>query len=695
MRRTPRGRLELTWMGKDSALIPAEDGKYDYAWVDPNDPRALEVKSLETVERVGEVDGPSGGMENLLVVGDSGDALRSLGTIPEYANKYLGQVKLVYIDPPFNTGEVFDHYADQLEHSVWLTMMRDRIRELKPLLAGDASVWVHLDHSESHRMRLLLDEEFGPENFIAEVAWQKAVTPRNNAGLLSTSQDSIIAYRTSRDWRPNRLERLSLSDSRHGSQDGDPVPWRDNPTDAPGASTHQGMVYAIQHPITGELMYTKVGRCWGREQSWFLEQMNEYAPFELREIDDAPRRALICGKTPDSVRKGVKALMLAVPLEEAAAKAQARYDAGLWPTVYLTRKGRGGIQFKAHQTDIQRVPDTLWLASEVGANIEGKAEIQNMFPGITPFATPKPERLLQRIIQIASNPGDLVLDCFAGSGTTAAVAQKMGRRWLTVELQESTAKSFIVPRLTKVVEGTDPGGITSRTERCAVNELPEGVTPGDAQKFTSLLGKFTEGVTLGIDVVSETAKHARQAAKSENAPLTVEETKTLTALLRKLGEASDDGGEIDVMPQVRTRLRAAAKTRNETTLLWEGGGGFTVAKIGPSMYEVDDQDGEVFLSPEATNGAWSKAIAGQLKFTFTPEHPVFCGVRKRQRLAVIDGVADETLVRTVVEHLGDKEKAMIVAKGVLPEAAELLQNLSPGSRIKKAPTDIFPKGTVK
>jgi len=169
MKRSPKGRLELTWMGKDSALIPVEDGKYDYAWVDPSDPRALEVKSIEVVEQVGEVDGPTGANENLLIVGDSGDALRSLGTIPEYADKYLGQVKLVYIDPPFNTEETFENYADQLEHSIWLTLMRDRIRDMGPLLAPDASIWVHLDDGEVHRMRLLLDEAFGADRFVTTI----------------------------------------------------------------------------------------------------------------------------------------------------------------------------------------------------------------------------------------------------------------------------------------------------------------------------------------------------------------------------------------------------------------------------------------------------------------------------------------------------------------------------------------------
>jgi hypothetical protein len=221
----------------------------------------------------------------------------------------------------------------------------------------------------------------------------------------------------------------------------------------------------------------------------------------------------------------------------------------------------------------------------------------------------------------------------------------MGRRWITVELQEDTARKFVLPRLTKVASGDDPGGVTILTERVAVDGLPENLTPDEAQRFNTYLGRVLKAVD-GVD------------------------TATVKA------------------------LRDATRTRDEKTVQWNGGGGFTVAKMGPSMYEVDDEDGEVYLSAEATNGAWSKAIAGQLEFTLTPEHPVFCGVRRRQRLAVIDGVVDETVVRTVVENLADNERAVIVGKGVVPEADALLRSLSPGSRIKKAPGDIFPKATV-
>lgn len=644
MKRSPKGRLELTWMGKDSAIIPVDDGKYDYMWVDPEDPRAREVKLVEVLEQVGAPDGPTGAGENLMIIGDSGDALRSLGTIPEYAEKYLGQVKLAYIDPPFNTEQTFEHYADQLEHSIWLTMMRDRIRDLKPLLADDASVWVHLDDTEVHRMRVLLDEEFGADNFVATVVWGKADTSRNDAAQFSIDQDYLLVYALNQGWRPNRIERTAKQDSIYKAPDGDTRPWLAKPGHAPGARTHQGMVYAIQSPFTGELMYPPEGGCWRLGQDRMFEEMCKWAAYERRVIDDTQRRARICGTTAGAVRVDVPALMLSESVEEANLTASETLKSP-WPEVFFISDGTR-LQVKGYKPEGGTTPRTIWLHTAVGSNRNSKAEIKALLPDVNPFATPKPERLLERILHIASTPGDLVLDFFAGSGVTGAVAHKMGRRWITVELQESTARTFIVPRLAKVIRNEDDGGISSRTDRVAVDDLPEGMTPEDAQKFSTLLTKVSKSLE-GLDGA------------------------TLKA------------------------LRAATRTRDAKTVQWEGGGGFTIAKMGPSMYEVDDTDGEVFLSSAATNGAWSKAVAGQLRFTLTPDDPVFCGVRGRQRLAVIDGVVDDGVVNTVVENLEDRQRALIVAKAVLPGAAQLLATLSPGSRIKKAPEQMFSSRTVK
>jgi adenine-specific DNA-methyltransferase len=635
--RSPKGRLELTWMGKDMALIPTAHGKYDYEWVDPADPRACEIKSIEVVDTVGEQAGPNGAEENLLIIGDSGDALRSLSTVPEWAAKYRGKVKLVYIDPPFNTEQTFEHYADQLEHSIWLTMMRDRLLLLQGLLAPDGSIWVHLDDSEAHRMRSLLDEVMGPENFITTVIWQKIHARNNSAQHFSADHDFIHVYaKDARQWRPNRLARTAKSDADFWNPDDDPRgAWRrsDLTASKPYADGH----YSVTGPH-GDVFSPRPGRPWAVSRE----------TFQALAADDR----LWWGKTGRT---------------------------------FPFRK-----RFATELGDL--VPNTVWLHEDVGNNREAKQELSALF-GKDSFSTPKPERLLARVISVGSNSGDLVLDCFGGSGTTAAVAHKLGRRWATIELSPDNVENFVFPRLSKVVAGSDTGGVSSVIERVSATELPDGVSPQEARAFTSLLTRFTDGESLNIDVAKEMTKAVRALAAAVESPFSTEEADTLLRLLRKV-TGSDVNVAVDVMPQVRSQLREKAKTRNETTVVWEGGGGFTVARVGPSMYEVDD-DGEVYLSAAATNGAWSKAVAGQLKFTLTPDHPVFCGVRNRQRLAVIDGVVDETIVRTVVEHLNEKEKAVVVGKGVLPEAEALLAELSPGSRIRKAPGDLFGKATVR
>lgn len=590
MRRKPAGQLELAWMGKGLGLIPAEDGKYDYAWVDKSDVRVREVRTIETLETIGDA-----ADDNLLIIGDSGDALRSLTAIPEFKAKYRGKVKLAYIDPPFNTAKSFDHYEDQLEHSVWLTLMQDRIRMLAELLHPDGSIWVHLDQVEVHRMRLLLDEELGADRFVAAIAWEKDKGRRNDTDI-SSAYDTILVYAPlGKKWKGVRnLLPRGDQNLRYKNPDNDPRgPWLqgDNGTAKSGTE-------AARFPVTlpsGRVVLPK-GRYWRF--------------------------------TPEGL-------------------AQARADGRVW----FGRDGDSLPVIKRYLTDVQDglVPRDWWTADEVGTNQDAKRDhLNKMFPDVpNPFDTPKPEKLMARIISIATNPGDIVADVFAGSGSTAATAHKLGRRWVTVELQESTVKTFTQARLTKVVNGDDSGGITRSRTRAAVDELPPGMTAEEAATFQSLLRKVL-------------ADPRTEAAGQTTVKL----------------------------------LREATATKWDDAVLWEGGGGFTVARMGPSMYEVDDDSGDVFLSPAATNGAWSKATAGQLRFTLTPDHPVFAGVRGRQRLAVVDGVIDEQVIEAVVAALGHRERAIIVGKALLPEAEQLLRELSPGSRIRQAPDQVFAKGVV-
>lgn len=440
------GRLELTWTDKDKTLLSTGDGQYDYTFVQPSDYRVSEVRLLHEIERVeapAPDDRPDGLREptedNLLITGDAMHVLDVLAKVPEYAEKYLGKIRLVYIDPPFNTEQTFLHYEDSIEHSIWLTMLRDRIRQIKPLLTEDGSIWVHLDDKEVHRCRVVLDEEMGAENFVAEVMWEKADSPNNSAKYLSKDTDTILAYaRNKKAWRPNRLPRSAAFDVIYTNPDND-CRGRWYPGDPYANKPYSLGLYEITGP-TGRKFKPPRGRFWriSEEKFWKLDADNR----------------IFWG--PDkSARPSIKRYLSEV----------------------------AGV-----------TPRTLWRHADVGSNRTSKNEMRRLFPDDASFATPKPERLLQRVIQIGPDPGDVVLDCYGGSGTTAAVAHKMGRRWVTSELLSETVEGFTKSRLTRVVKGEDPGGITTETIRVEADgvELPEDVTPEQAQDFNRLLNKVTE-----------------------------------------------------------------------------------------------------------------------------------------------------------------------------------------------------------
>jgi adenine-specific DNA-methyltransferase len=511
-------RLELVWPGKDKFLLVPKDESGKPVWVEPDHPAAREVRLTDFTAEHGAVSEDDPYRDNLLFTGDSLDVLRVLREVPEYASRYRGKVKLVALDPPFNTGQTFTHYDDWMEHSTWLSFMRDRLLLIKDLLAPDGSVWIHLDDAEVHRMRCLMDEVFGAENFEATIVWQKVTSPRNDTTGFSTSQDCILVYAVSAAWFPNRVARHASSNtSRYKSRDGDPVPWRDGDATAGKAATNHPMVYAIQHPVTGGLMYPTPGRCWGKAQVWFLKQMNNYAKYELRDIGDPDRRALICGTTASKVKQSVPAIMLAEPLETAAASARERHAAGMWPELVFLDIEKERVQRKKHLTDDGRVPETLWLAEDVGGSLRGKNQIRALFPDDHAFATPKPEELLERVIHIGSNSGDIVLDCFGGSGTTAAVAHKMGRRWVTAEILPETVATFTAARLKLVVDGKDPGGVTGSVGWAGGGGFRQVTVAPSMYELTPLgvmladwatNGRFARAVAGQLGFEWQTKKHA-------------------------------------------------------------------------------------------------------------------------------------------------------------------------------------------
>lgn len=306
----------------------------------------------------------------------------------------------------------------------------------------------------------------------------------------------------------------------------------------------------------------------------------------------------------------------------------------------------GGFRRKTYLSDMSgRTPEDLWFFAEVGSNDSAKSEIKALFPGDNAFATPKPERLLERIIHIATNPGDIVLDVFAGSGTTAAVAHKMGRRWVTCELIEDTMNRFTRPRLEKVVAGDDPGGITlTKGERVDATSdgLPEGLTADEAQKLTSLLNKAIRG----DDALKKSA-------------------------------------------DVRAIKQMVKTTKSPDTINWRGGGGFTVARLSPTCFDYDEEYDTVTLTEAATGDVLVDSVCANMNYRRTPGHPNFDGVRGRMRLAVLEGTLTAELADELISKLDDGDLLTIAATGVTDGVSAHLRTAKRGCVVTHIPGDLF------
>ena len=339
---------------------------------------------------------------NILIQGDNLEALKAL--LPFYA----GRVKCIYIDPPYNTHSAFEHYEDSLEHTQWLAMIWPRLELLRDLLAEDGSIWVSIDDNEAHYLKVIMDEVFGRRNFVANVFWQKTHT-RENRTDVSAVHDHIILFARNREvWKEIRNV-LPASESqleRFTNPDNDPRgPWASLPAHAKAEKGRRKEQFFTVTTPSGRTVDPPPGRCWLYIEERFREMIADNRIWFGAEGNNVPR----VKKFLSEVQQGL-------------------------------------------------VPSTLWIYQEVGTNGEAKNETIQLFPGETPFSTPKPERLIQRILHIATNPGDLVLDSFLGSGTTAAVAHKMGRRYIGIEMGEH-AITHCVPRLRKVIDG-EQGGIS-------------------------------------------------------------------------------------------------------------------------------------------------------------------------------------------------------------------------------------------
>lgn len=339
--------------------------------------------------------------DNKLIYGDNLLALKAL------EQEYTSRVKCVFIDPPYNTGSAFEHYEDGLEHSIWLGLMRDRLEILRSLLSDDGSLWITIDDHEAHYLKVLCDEIFGRENFVSSLAWQKIYTTKNSAKYFSSMHDYILVYAKNRGcFSLNDLPREDKQNKAYKNQDDDPRgPWKATPLHA--RNYYSLGRYSVTSPSGRIIEGPPTGTYWRVSEENFVK------------LDEENR-------------------------------------------VWWGQDGNGVPAQKRFLTEVRQgvTPNTLWLHSEAGHNGEAKNELRALLPEQDDlFITPKPERLLERAIRIATNPGDLVLDSFAGSGTTGAVAHKMGRRWIMVELGEH-CDTHVVPRLQKVIDGEDTGGIT-------------------------------------------------------------------------------------------------------------------------------------------------------------------------------------------------------------------------------------------
>lgn len=452
-------------------------------------------------------------------------------------------------------------------------------------------------------MRVLLDEVFGSENYVAEVMWEKVYSPRGDAKEFSKRLDIVLVYRKSANFalhaieRPADLSQFKLVDENGRHYRSDPLrKWGKNSLRADRPS----LWFPIESPDGIEVWPIKPDGAEGRWR-WKQSTVNE------------------------------------------------RYSELDW-----FDKGNGLQPYVRQYAEFSntRPPETLWLSVETGHSQEAKEEIKALFSGVTPFDTPKPERLLERIIHIGTNPGDIVLDCFAGSGTTAAVAQKMGRRWVTCELLDTTFNAFTKPRLEKVINDKDPGGITAnKPERLAAEgvELPDGASPDDAAKFTSVLNKLVAG-----DSDLKNDKAVKQ-------------------------------------------LKKLAKTRNlKGVVNWRGGGGFQVAHLAPACFDYDEELDRVVLTEAATGDLLVKSVAANLGFSLLEygdweryDGYYFDGYRGNTVLKVWEGIADNELVDWLVSRLHEGQNMILATTQTLDGVREYLRKLRRGSRLIVVPDELF------
>ena len=368
--------------------------------------------------------------DNLIIKGNNLIALHSL------KKRFAGKVKLIYIDPPYNTGKDSFNYNDHFNHSSWLTFMKNRLEVAWELLSEDGTIWISIDDSESHYLKVLADGIFGRENFLNEIIWQRAYAPVNLKKTFSRSHDAILVYakNNSSEKELNKLQRDEAANSRYKNPDNDPRgPW--GSSDLSVGPAVESNIYEIITP-SGRSVYPPEGYSWRLNRERLDEFIKDNRIWFGEDGNNVPRIKRFLSEVKDGV-----------------------------------------------------VAQTLWTYKEVGHNQDAKKEIKNLFEGQAVFGTPKPEKLIQRIIQLGSNEGDLVLDFFMGSATTQAVAHKMNRQYIGIE-QMDYIETVAVERLKKVIGG-EQGGISKDVDWQGGGSFVYCELKNDAQEFKSKIQEAT------------------------------------------------------------------------------------------------------------------------------------------------------------------------------------------------------------
>lgn len=557
-------KLELTWYGKDKEIKV--------------EPRIL----IEDKEKSNIKNDPS--TENMLIHGDNLLALKAL------ESKYAGQVKCIYIDPPYNTGTAFEHYDDNLEHSTWLSLMKPRLEILRNLLDEEhGTIWISIDSDECHYLKVLCDQIFGRRNFVDEVVWQRAYAPVNLKKTLSRAHDIILVY--AKNFTPtfelNKLPRSKEANSRYKNPDNDPRgDWTSS--DLSVGPAVESNIYEITTPSGRKVLPTK-GRSWVLSKERFEEFRKDNRIWFGEDGSNTPR----IKKFLSEVKDGIVAM-------------------------------------------------TYWTRDEVGDSQEGKREIKALNLGSV-FDTPKQERLIERILTLATNEGDLVLDSFLGSGTTAAVAQKMNRRYIGVEMGDH-AYTHCKLRLDKVISGEDKGGISVSKEYYDLKE--------DDLK------------ALDLDI---------------------NDVKTFNKILNKIGKETDLIPK-DILKELKRNTRVQ-KAKSEYK--WKGGGAYKFYELAESLINKD-AFGEYIINKDYNADMLAAAVALHEGFDYKPSSEIFwkqSRANESSYLFVTTRHLNETYLEAIHSTMQDDEYLVIACKSYDKDIEKKYKNIS----IKKIPQMLLSK----